>query len=37
MTAKASKTGLIKVKKNNNIGKVILDAVNRGEKIRLVI
>ena len=37
MTAKAGKTGLIKVKKNNNIGKVILDAVNRGEMIRLVI
>ena len=37
LTAKAGKTGLIKVKKNNNIGKVILDAVNKGEKIRLVV
>jgi ATPase len=37
MTAKAGKTGIIKVKKNNNIGRVILDAHNRGERIRLVI
>lgn len=37
MTAKAGKTGLIKVKKNNNIGRVILDAHNSGEKIRLVV
>ena len=37
MSAKAGKTGLIKVKKNNNIGKVILNAHNKGEKIRLVI
>ncbi|MBW2977128.1 PINc/VapC family ATPase [Candidatus Woesearchaeota archaeon] len=36
MTAKAGKTGLIKVKKNNNIGRIILKAINRGEKIRLV-
>ncbi|MFH0868491.1 MAG: PINc/VapC family ATPase [Candidatus Woesearchaeota archaeon] len=35
LTAKAGKTGLIKVKKNNNIGKIILDGVNRGEKIKL--
>ncbi|MBU90086.1 ATPase [Candidatus Woesearchaeota archaeon] len=37
MTAKAGKTGLIKVKKNNNLGKVILDAHNKGEKIKLVV
>ena len=37
MTAKASKKGLIKIKKNNNIGKIILDAKNRGEKIRLLV
>jgi len=37
MTAKASKKGLIKVKKNNNIGKLILDAKNKGEKIKLMI
>ncbi len=37
MTAKAGKTGLIKVKKNNNVGRTIIDAVNRGEKIRVVV
>jgi len=37
MTAKAGKTGLIKVKKNNDVGKVIMDAVNRGEKIKLLV
>mgnify|MGYP001286853031 CR=1 FL=1 len=37
MTAKAGKTGIIKIKKNNNVGKTILDAVNRGEKIKLLI
>ena len=37
LTAKASKKGLIKVKKNNNIGKIILDAKNRGEKIKLYV
>ncbi len=37
MSAKAGKTGIIKVKKNNNIGKVILNAHNKGEKIKLVI
>ena len=37
MTAKAGKTGIIKVKKNNNIGKIILNAHNKGEKIRLLI
>ena len=36
MTAKAGKTGLIKVKKNNNVGRLVLDAINRGEKIRIV-
>jgi len=37
MTAKVGKTGLIKVKKNNNVGKIILDAKNRGEEIKLMI
>ena len=37
LTAKTGKTGLIKVKKNNNIGKIILDAKNRGEKIKLFV
>ncbi len=36
MTAKAGKTGVIRVKKNNNIGKIILNALNKGEKARLV-
>jgi predicted PilT family ATPase len=35
MVAKASKKSLIKIKKNNNLGKIILDAKNRGEKIQL--
>ena len=35
MTAQASKKGIIKVKKNNNIGKIIIDAKNRGDKISL--
>ncbi len=37
MTAKAGKTGLIKVKKSNNVGRTILNAVNKGEKIRLLV
>jgi len=37
MSAKAGKTGVIKVKKNNNVGKIILEAINKGEKIRLLI
>ncbi|MBI2208472.1 Flp pilus assembly complex ATPase component TadA [Candidatus Woesearchaeota archaeon] len=37
MTAKAGKTGLIKVKKNNNVGRIIIDAINRGEKARLLV
>ena len=37
MTAKAGKTGIIKVKKDNNIGKTIMDAINRGEKLNLKI
>jgi len=37
LTAKASKKSLIKIKKNNNIGKIILDAKNKGEKIQLMV
>jgi len=37
MSAKAGKTGVIKVKKNNNIGRIILDGINKGEKVRLLI
>ncbi len=36
MTAKAGKTGVIKIKKKNNIGQMILDGVNDGKKIRLL-
>ncbi|MEK6876835.1 MAG: KH domain-containing protein, partial [Nanoarchaeota archaeon] len=37
MSAKAGKTGVIKVKKNNNIGRIILEAIDKGEKVRLLI
>lgn len=37
MMAKAGKTGLIKVKKNNNVGRMIMKAMNSGEKVRLLI
>lgn len=37
MTAKAGKTGVIKIKKNNNIGRIILEGIDKGEKIRLLI
>ncbi|MBI2135280.1 Flp pilus assembly complex ATPase component TadA [Candidatus Woesearchaeota archaeon] len=37
LTAKAGKTGLIKIKKHNNIGKMILDAMKKGEKVRLMV
>ena len=36
LTAKAGKTGLIKIKKSNNIGRVIMKAMDAGEKIRLL-
>ena len=35
MTAKAGKTGVIKIKKKNNIGQMILDGVNSGKKVIL--
>ena len=37
MSAKARKTGVIRVKKNNNIGRIILEAIDKGEKVRLLI
>ena len=37
LTAKAGKTGMIKVKRGNNIGRRIIDALNRKEKIRLLV
>jgi ATPase len=36
LTAKAGKTGIIKIKKSNALGRMILQAYNSGEKIRLV-
>ena len=36
LTAKTGKTGNIKIKKNNKIGKIILNAVNSGEKVKLL-
>jgi ATPase len=36
LTAKVGKTGVIKIKKNNKIGKILISAVNIGEKIKLV-
>ncbi len=36
LTAKVGKTGIIKVHKNNKIGKILVDAVTYGEKIKLV-
>jgi ATPase len=37
MTAKAGKTGIIKVKKNNNVGRIIMKEINRGGKVRLLV
>ncbi len=37
MSAKAGKTGTIKIKKTNNIGRRIMEALNREEKIKLMI
>ena len=37
LSAKAGKTGIIKIKKNNNIGRRLLQALQNKEKIRLVV
>jgi ATPase len=37
LTAKSGKTGLIKIKKNNKIARILIDAINTGEKIKLVL
>ena len=37
LSAKAGKTGLIKIKKNNNIGGRLVQALNNKENIRLVV
>ncbi len=36
LTAKSSKKAIIKVKKNNKIGRILTQAVNSGEEVRLV-
>ena len=36
LTAKAGKTGIIKIKKDNNVGRLIMKEINRGGKVRLV-
>ena len=36
MTAKAGSSGIIKIKKNNNVGKRLMQAMNSGDKVRLV-
>jgi len=35
LSAKAGKTGMIKITKNNKIGKILLDAINTGEDIEV--
>ena len=37
LSAKAGKTGIIKIKKSNNIGRRLMEALNRKEKIRLIV
>ena len=37
LSAKAGKTGMIKIKKNNNIGRRLMRALQDREKIRLVV
>jgi ATPase len=37
LSAKAGKTGTIKIKKSNNIGRRLMEALSRKEKIRLVV
>jgi len=37
LSAKAGKTGIIKIKKSNNIGRRLMEAMGRTEKIRLVV
>jgi len=37
LTGKVSKKGVIKIKKNNKIGKILVDSINMGEEVRLVL
>jgi len=36
LTAKAGKTGIIKIKKNNPIGRMLINAYNNSEEIKLL-
>jgi len=36
LTAKAGKTGIIKIKKNNPVGRMLINAYNNGEEIKLM-
>ena len=36
LSAKAGKTGIVKIKRNNPIGKRLMDATNSGQKIRFI-
>jgi len=36
LTAKASKKGVIKVKKGNKIGRILEDAINTGDEVRII-
>ena len=37
LSAKAGKTGTIKIKKSNNIGRRLMEALNKQEKLRIVV
>jgi ATPase len=37
LSAKAGKTGTIKIKKGNNIGRRLMDALNKKERLRMVV
>ncbi len=37
LSAKAGKTGIIKIKKSNNIGRRLMESINRREKIRMLV
>jgi len=37
LTAKSGKTGMIKIKKNNKIARILVDTINAGEKIKLML
>ena len=37
LSAKAGKAGMIKIKKNNNIGRKLMDAINKKDKLRILV